>query len=104
MEKFGISDSMRLFTLVVSASFVAIGVTAIASGNSDGWLIAGFFGLCFLIAVFEPWFPKPWAVRGRHVPNPVYIPSNRFSQPFWMFAGNFVIGHHQAIVADHPRP
>ena len=50
---------MRLFTLVVSAIFVAIGVTAIASGNSDGWLIAGFFGLCLLVAIFEPWFSKP---------------------------------------------
>ena len=62
MGKFKISDPMRLFTLIVSALFVAIGAMAIADGNSEGWLIAGFFGLCFLIAVFEPWFPKPWAV------------------------------------------
>jgi hypothetical protein len=31
---------MRWFTLVVSAIFVAIGVTAITSGDPDGWLIA----------------------------------------------------------------
>ena len=60
MEKVKVSDPMRLFTLVVSAIFVAIGVMAIGSGNSDGWLIAGFFGLCLLVAIFEPWFPKPW--------------------------------------------
>jgi len=60
MGKYKVSDPMRLFTLVVSVLFVAIGVTAIVSGNSDGWLIAGFFGLCLLVAVFEPWFSKPW--------------------------------------------
>ena len=60
MGKFKISDPMRLFTLIVSALFVAIGVMAIASGNSDGWLIAGFFGLCLLVAIFEPWFSKRW--------------------------------------------
>jgi len=60
MEKVKVSDPMRLFTFVVSALFVVIGVTAIVSGNSDGWLIAGFFGLCLLVAVFEPWFSKPW--------------------------------------------
>ena len=61
MEKVKVSDPMRLFTFVVSAIFIAIGVSAIASGNSDGWLIAGFFGLCLLVAIFEPWFSKPWA-------------------------------------------
>jgi len=50
---------MRWFTLVASAIFVVIGLSAIASGNSNGWLIAGFFGLCLLVAVFEPWFSKP---------------------------------------------
>ena len=60
MEKYKVANPMRLFTLVVSALFVAIGVSAIASGNSDGWLIAGFFSLCLLVAIFEPWFSKPW--------------------------------------------
>ncbi|HSE36359.1 MAG TPA: hypothetical protein VLG74_03590 [Blastocatellia bacterium] len=60
MEKVKVSDPMRLFTLVVSPIFVGIGVMAIASGNSDGWLIAGFFSLCLLVAIFEPWFRKPW--------------------------------------------
>jgi hypothetical protein len=45
---------MRLFTLVVSALLAATGVVGIASGNSSGWLVAGFFGLTFLIALFEP--------------------------------------------------
>jgi ABC-type transport system involved in cytochrome c biogenesis permease subunit len=39
MEKYKVSDPMRLFTFVVSVGFVAIGaigVMAIASGNSDG--------------------------------------------------------------------
>src|SRR4029453_14377644 len=50
---------MRLFTLVVSAVFVGIGVLMIADGRSPGWLVAGFFGLCLLVAVFEPWLSKP---------------------------------------------
>jgi len=49
---------MRLLTLLVSIVFVAGGVGMIASGDSSGWLIAGFFGLCLLVAIFEPWFPK----------------------------------------------
>lgn len=60
MAKYKVSDPMRLFTFVVSLILVSIGVMAIASGNSDGWLIAGFFGLCLLVAIFEPWFSKPW--------------------------------------------
>jgi hypothetical protein len=60
MKKVKVSDPMRWFTFVVSAFFVAGGGWMIASGDSSGWFVAGFFGLCFLIAVFEPWFPKPW--------------------------------------------
>ncbi len=45
---------MRLFTLLVSIVFVAGGVSMIASGDSSGWLVAGFFGLCLLVAIFEP--------------------------------------------------
>lgn len=50
---------MRLFTLFVSAVFVAEGIWLIGSGEPFGWLLAGFFGLCFFIAIFEPWLPKP---------------------------------------------
>lgn len=50
---------MRLFTLIVSSLFVAIGVWAIIDGNTDGWSIAGFFGFCLLVAIFEPWLRKP---------------------------------------------
>src|SRR5207248_1929289 len=50
---------MRLFSILVSALFTAGGVWMIASGNSSGWGVAGFFGVCLLVAVFEPWFPKP---------------------------------------------
>ena len=31
----------------------------IVSGDSFGWYVAGFFGLCLLVAVVEPWLPKP---------------------------------------------
>lgn len=51
---------MRLFTLITSALFFAIGIGAIVSGDGDGYSIAGFFGLCFLVALFEPRLPKPW--------------------------------------------
>jgi hypothetical protein len=50
---------MRLFTLLGSALFCAGGVGIIVSGNSTGWFVAGFFGFCLLVAVFEPWLPKP---------------------------------------------
>lgn len=50
---------MRLFTAVVSAVFVVIGVLMIAEGRSPGWLVAGFFAACLLVAIFEPWLPKP---------------------------------------------
>lgn len=45
---------MRLFTLVVSALFVAIGIWGIVTGDSSGWPLAGFFGACLLVAIFEP--------------------------------------------------
>lgn len=53
---------MRLFTLFVSAVFVSGGIWLIGSGERSGWLLAGFFGLCFLIAVFDS---KPRA-SGKH--------------------------------------
>ncbi|HEY3175182.1 MAG TPA: hypothetical protein VGK94_05410 [Candidatus Polarisedimenticolia bacterium] len=31
----------------------------IASGESSGWFVAGFFGLCLLVLILEPWLPKP---------------------------------------------
>ena len=52
---------MRLFTLLVLAVFVAFGIWLTVSGSSSGWSIAatGFFGLCLLVAILEPWLPKP---------------------------------------------
>jgi len=50
---------MRVFTLIVSAVFVAIGVMMIRDGESFAWWVTGFFGFCFLVAIFEPWLPKP---------------------------------------------
>jgi hypothetical protein len=50
---------MRLFTLVMSTVLAAGGAWMIVSSHSSGWLVAGFFGLCLLVAIFEPWFPKP---------------------------------------------
>jgi hypothetical protein len=44
----------------VSAIFVACGVMMIADGDKTGWLVAGFFGFCLLVAIFEPYLPKPW--------------------------------------------
>jgi hypothetical protein len=55
---------MRLFTLFVSAAFSVIGVWMIATGDSSGWSVAGFFGLCLLVAVFEPWVPNPHVSSG----------------------------------------
>jgi len=50
---------VRLFTGVVSTLFTVIGIVMIVEGDSDGWLVAGFFGLALLIAAFEPFLPKP---------------------------------------------
>ncbi|MGH9868137.1 MAG: hypothetical protein ACREAA_08245 [Candidatus Polarisedimenticolia bacterium] len=57
----------RLFTLVVSAVFTVIGVLMIVDGESLGWVMTGFFGLCGLIAVVEPWLPKPHLSSGYKV-------------------------------------
>jgi len=48
----------RIFTLVASAVFVTIGVAMIVSGSSMGWLTTGFFGVCFVVALFERRFPR----------------------------------------------
>ena len=50
---------MRFFTAVVSTVFVVIGVLMVAEGRSPGWLVAGFFAVCLLVAIVEPWLPKP---------------------------------------------
>lgn len=50
---------MRLFTLLVSPLFVAAGVGMIVTGDSSGWLVAGFFGLGFFIALFASRIPRP---------------------------------------------
>jgi hypothetical protein len=46
--------------MVASAIFVAIGIWAVPSGDSTRWMLIGFFGICLLIAIFEPRLPKPW--------------------------------------------
>ena len=51
---------MRIFTMIVSAIFVVIGISVIPSGDSTGWMLIGYFGLCLLIAIFEPRLPNPW--------------------------------------------
>lgn len=51
---------MRLFTLIVSGVLIACGVMMLQSGDATGWLVVGFFGLCLLVAIFEPRLPKPW--------------------------------------------
>lgn len=48
------SSSNRWFTLIASAVFVIIGVWMIATDQPFGWGVAGFFGLCLLVAIFEP--------------------------------------------------
>jgi len=45
--------------LIVSALFAVGGVWMIVDGDASGWYVEGFFGLCLLVAVFEPWLPKP---------------------------------------------
>jgi len=53
-------DPMRVFALVASAAFVAIGIMMIGDGKTIGWMITAFFGVCFLVALLEPLLPKPW--------------------------------------------
>ncbi len=50
---------VRLRLLLLSAVFTAGGVWMAVSGETTGWFVAGFFGLCLLIFIFQPWFPKP---------------------------------------------
>jgi len=51
---------MRIFTIVVSAIFIVIGVVAILDGDRTGWWVAGFFALCLLVGLFEHRLPRPW--------------------------------------------
>jgi hypothetical protein len=50
--------SVRLRLLLLSAVFTAGGVWMAVSGETTGWFVAGFFGLCLLVAIFQPWFPQ----------------------------------------------
>ena len=50
----------RAFTGIVSAMFVALGIWIGADGDPTGWWAAGFFGACLLVAILDPWLPKPW--------------------------------------------
>jgi hypothetical protein len=45
--------------LIISLLFVAGGIVMIVSGNSAGWGVTVFFGLCALVFILEPLFPKP---------------------------------------------
>lgn len=48
-----ITRRMRIFTGIVSAIFVALGIWMAVTGALLGLAIAGFFALCLLVAVFE---------------------------------------------------
>ncbi len=52
------TKTQRAFTLVAAPLFTAGGVAMIVDGQRSGWFVAGFFGLCLLVAVVEPWFPR----------------------------------------------
>jgi hypothetical protein len=49
---------MRLLRLVVSLLFTVGGIATIRNGETMGWFVAVFFGLCFVVGVLEPWLPK----------------------------------------------
>ncbi len=50
--------SKSLRPLLVAVLFVTLGIWLIARGNSSGWFAVIFFGLCVLVFVLEPFFPK----------------------------------------------
>jgi hypothetical protein len=50
--------SGRLLRILISFLFTIGGIATILDGESMGWWVAIFFGLCFVIAVLEPWLPK----------------------------------------------
>jgi hypothetical protein len=66
--------------LMVSLVFVAIGIGTIGRGEAFGWVATGFFGLCFVIALFEPRL-RPHAVS----------------------SGYRVLITPEAIACEHPR-
>lgn len=53
--------------MVASALFVALGVWIIVDGDRFGWMLAGFFGLTLLIAIFEPRLRRPPADSGYRI-------------------------------------
>jgi hypothetical protein len=50
--------TVRLFRILVTLLFTIGGIATILQGERLGWFAAIFFGLCFVIAVIEPWLPK----------------------------------------------
>jgi hypothetical protein len=49
----------KILLLLVSAAFTAGGLGIALSGDPMGWFAGGFFFLCLLAGIFEPWLPKP---------------------------------------------
>jgi len=58
---------MRWFTLIVSVVFVVIGIVMIRDGTAHGWTMTIFFGCCLLVAVLDPWLPRPWLAPEYHL-------------------------------------
>jgi hypothetical protein len=96
--------AMRWFTLVASLVFIATGILAITSGESIGWLIVGFFGLCLLVAIFEPKLPKKYASSGyKLVFTDEEIACEHWKRPRESIRWNDVIKIWYITTPDGPR-
>ncbi len=95
---------MRAFRLLVSALFTAGGVTMVVDGQRFGGLVAGFFGLCLLVALVEPWLPRPDVSSGyRLVITPDELACEHPKRPREAIRWDDVIRIWYVTTSDGPR-
>ena len=95
---------MRAFRLLVSALFTAGGVTMVVDGQRFGGLVSGFFGLCLLVALVEPWLPRPDVSSGyRLVITPDELACEHPKRPREAIRWDDVIRIWYVTTSDGPR-
>src|SRR5262245_59924933 len=76
----------------------------IVAGDRSGWLVAGFFGLCLLVALVEPCVSKPSACSGyRLVITPDEVACEHARRSREAIRWNDVTRIWYATTSDGPR-
>jgi len=95
---------MKIVPVLGSALFTAGGVWMIVDGHRFGWLIAGFFGLCLLLAVVEPRLPRRHVSSGyRLVITPAELACEHPKRPRESIRWDEVTRIWYVTTSDGPR-